>query len=331
MNILITMQKSPLRDQFFPEHIMTSLRAIGNVRMNEYGRTMTETELAEELRDIDICMTHSWLGCPTFDEYSLRNAHRLRMIAHVCASVGRFLTDEVYNRGIKVSSANKIMAKYVAEGTLAYMLSALRHIPQHDQAMKQGNWMKYDKVSLFGRRIAFVGLGTVGRFLLELLRPWNITARIYDPYIQEEDLLHYPEAELVRSLPDVLSWGDLVTVHASRTNETHHLLNGQMLSMMKDGAILVNTSRGELIDEQALTAELSSGRISAVLDVFTQEPLPLDSELRKLKQVILQPHCAGDTDYAGYTMGLVDEIRRYMAGEPLQLEISHKQFQRMTV
>ncbi|MGG1519605.1 hydroxyacid dehydrogenase [Paenibacillus oryzisoli] len=331
MNILITLQAGKLRDQFFPRSIMEQLEQMGTVKVNEFGRTMTQDELAESLPGIDICLTHSWLGCPVFDEEVLRHAPNLKMIAHVCASVGPFLTDAVYDRGIQVCSANKIMARYVAEGTLAYMLSALRRIPQHDGAMKEGRWQPYDKRSLFGKRISLIGLGTVGRYLLELLQPFGVSVRIFDPYLTAEALQSFPRTELVATLEEAMTWGDLLSIHASRTKETYHLINRHMLSLMKDQAVLINTARGALIDEKALTAELASGRIFAVLDVFEEEPLPFSSVLRAMDNVILQPHCAGDLDYAGYTQGMVEEIRRFVAGEPLQQEIAQTQFQRMTV
>ncbi|ANE45090.1 hypothetical protein SY83_00500 [Paenibacillus swuensis] len=331
MNFFITLQEGPLRDQFFPGNIIDKLNALGNVSFNEQGRTMTEEELAESLRDTDVCITHSWLGCPVFNEVSLKHASRLKLIAHVCASVGPFITEQVYSRGIKVSSANAIMARYVAEGTLAYMLSSLRDIPRHDHAMKQGSWTSFPKVSLMNKKISLVGLGTVGRYLLEMLKPFQVSVRIYDPYITEADLLPYPEAELLSTLQETLEWGEIISLHASRTKDTFHLLNSEMLRFIPDGALLINTSRGALIDEKALIGELSKGRFRAVLDVFEQEPLPADNDLPALENVILQPHCAGDTDYAGYTQGLIEEIERFIAGEPLQLAIPYKQFKLMTV
>jgi phosphoglycerate dehydrogenase-like enzyme len=152
MNILVTLQEGTTRNIFFPEAAMQEIYKLGNVKLNETGRAFSEEVLAEQIRGIDICITH-W-GCPKFTEQVLKNADRLKMVAHAAGSVANHITDAVYEKGIKVSSSNDIMAKYVAEGTLAFILAALRLIPRHVNDMKNKLLWERDLVgskSLFGK------------------------------------------------------------------------------------------------------------------------------------------------------------------------------------
>jgi phosphoglycerate dehydrogenase-like enzyme len=331
MNIFLTLQEGPLRDKFFPAPVFEQLNRLGSVRVNETGRTLTEDELGAHLAGVDICITHSWRGIARFSEQVLARADRLQLITHVAGSVAPFATDHVYDRGIKVCSANKIMARFVAEGALAYMLGALRQIPQHEQDMKNGIWLKRPTESLIGKKIALIGLGTVGRYLLEFLKPFEVTVKIYDPYLSPDALSFGAGVELVPTMEEALAWGEIISLHASKTEQTYHMLNAAALALIPDGALLVNTARGALIDEQALAQELQTGRLQAVLDVFEQEPLPAGSPLRAFPHAILQPHCAGDNNYLSYTLGMVEEIRRFIHQEPLQHEIPYRQFKLMTV
>lgn len=329
MNILLTQHECGLKDQFFPQDFLDELSKFGNLRVNDKGRTFTHEELKEYVKDIDICMTHCWWGCPKFDEEVIENANRLKLIVHPAASVASFITDCVYDRGIKVCSANSVMARYVAEGTLAYILSAIRQVPQHDKFMKQKQWKQLKRSTLINARVGLVGLGTVGRFLLDFLKPFQVEVRIYDPYLSAQALMQYDNVRLC-SLEEVISWADVVSVHASRTPETYHMLNSERLGLMKDGAVLINTARGALMDEAALAAELKTGRISAVLDVYDPEPPKPDNPLYELDNVLLMPHVAGGDFSKEYSLAMLEEIKRFIKGEALLYEIPYEQFNRMT-
>ncbi|MCG8515803.1 MAG: hydroxyacid dehydrogenase, partial [Halanaerobiales bacterium] len=286
--------------------------------------------LKQNINDIDICVTH-W-GAPLFTEDVLKCANRLKMIAHAAGSAGYIATDAVYEREITVCTSNDVMARHVAEGVLAYTLSVLRLIPIHDAGMKMGlEWDRkfYDTKSLIGAQIGLVGLGMVGRHLLNLLKPFGVSVKLYDPYVSQQDIGAYDNVQL-SALDEVLSFGDIISVHAAQTPETIHLLDTDKLALIRDRSLLVNTARGKIIDQQALTDELKSGRISAVLDVYDREPLPVESGLRKLDNVILIPHMAGSTAKEHMSVAMIEEIRRFINHEPLKYEISYDTFKRMT-
>ncbi len=330
MNFLITMEDKPLREVYFPNQALNKLRSLGNVILNEKTEAYTPQELAEAVRDVDVCITH-W-GCPLFTGQVLKNANRLRLIAHAAGSVADLVTDEVYEEGIKVCSANDTMARYVAEGVLAYILAGIRHITLHDSEMKRGElWLRRVETSgsLFDKKLGLVGLGTVGLQLLDLLEPFHVQVKIYDPYLIKDRIAKYSNVTLC-SLDEVLSWGDVISIHASLTQETYQLINKRRLALLKDHTLLVNTARGLIVDETALVSELASRRIGAVLDVFEEEPLDLNSPLRKLENVILMPHMAGSPAREVMTYTIIDEVGRYLKEEPLQHEISFEKFKLMT-
>jgi len=220
----------------------------------------------------------------------------------------------------------------VAEAILGFMLSGLRDLPWFNAAMHAGESWPRDLSRirpLIGARIGFVGLGTVGRELLNLLAPFGVKVRIFDPYIEDEALEPWPFASRA-PLETCLAEVDVVSLHASRTKETVGLLGANELGCMRDGALLINAARGALIDETALLRELQSKRISAVLDVYAEEPLPVNSALRSLENVILTPHMAGAPSHTPLAEAMVAEIERAADGERLAFEIPMGQFERMT-
>ncbi|WP_162463291.1 hydroxyacid dehydrogenase [Paenibacillus psychroresistens] len=329
MNLFITQQENSLKQKFFPKSTLEELNLKGNLKVNQYNRVMTEVELSKELKDVDVCIALAWGGCPRFTREVLDNALNLKLIVTPGASVATFITEAVYERGIKVCSANSIMARYVAEGTLAYILAAQREIVMRNNEIREGIWNNSTCQTLIGAKVGLIGLGTVGRFLLEFLRPFGVSIKLYDPYIKPVSLRFHSNVTLC-SLEEALSGNDVVSLHASQTEETFHMLNKERLSLLKDGTLLINTSRGSLIDEPALIAELRTGRIHTALDVYEVEPLPIDNKLKKLENAILMPHIAGMVHLEKFTFAMLEEIERFQLGEKLWYEIPVEQYRLMT-
>jgi phosphoglycerate dehydrogenase-like enzyme len=330
LNILFTLEKGETRDVYFPAQSIEALKGLGIVSFNEKDRPFSEAELASQITGMDVCLTH-W-GCPTFTEYVLEKADRLKLIVHAAGSVADLVTKQVYDLGIQVCSANTIMAKYVAEGVLAYILAGLRWIPQHAFDLQYKNlWRKrvIESKSLIGAKVGLVGLGTIGRFLLDLLKPFDVQIKLYDPYLSQDSLREYSNVELA-SLDEVLLWGDIISIHASLTQETRRMITADKLGLIKDEALFVNTARGAIVDELALSKELRRGRFRAVLDVYETEPLPNESPLRNLENVILLPHVAGISVREQMSYAMIEEIERYSKGEPLLNEIPFGRFRLMT-
>jgi len=329
MKILITATHGAEFERYFPEKVLNRLRRLGEVEMNPFDRPLTRNELRERIHDKDIVVTH-W-GTPQIDAELLDSAPRLRLLAHAAGTVAHIASEAFYEKGIPVLSANSIMAKYVAESVLGYMISAMHMIPQHDRDMHAGRWNKCteDQRTLLGGDVGLIGLGTVGRNLLNLLRPFACRVHVYDPYLKEDALDQWEFARLA-SFEEAMSQ-PVVSVHAAQTPETYHIINEKALSMLPDGGLLVNSSRGSLVDTQALIAALQTGRIRAVLDVFEQEGQGNQpEELLKLDNVILQPHMAASAVSWQMTDAIVDEIERFLRGEAPELSVSLGQYRLMT-
>ncbi len=329
MNILITAPQGEVFRRHFPEHVLVRLRKLGKVTLNPNDRQFTREELKEALHDTDILITH-W-GAPQMTEDMLAAAPRLKLLAHGAGTVAHIASEAFYEKGIPVISANSVMAKYVAESVLSYMLSSLHRIPAMDRDMHEGHWRRRhgQVLSLSGSGIGLIGLGTVGRNLLDYLRPFRVKVHVYDPYLSENALSAWEYAHAC-SFEEAMRQ-PIVSVHAAQTPETFHMINAQALSLMPDGGLLVNTARGSLVDTGALIEELKTGRISAVLDVFEKEGEgSAPGELMQFDNALLQPHMAASAVSYQMTQAVIDDIENLIAGRPLALQIPLAQYRLMT-
>ena len=329
MKVLVTVPETDVRSLLLPPPLERRLDALGSVEWNDTGKQFSGADLRERLPGIDVCVT-GW-GSPALSADAIEAADRLSLVAHVGGSVGTIATEALYDRGVAVCSAVGAMAPFVAEGILAYALAGLRELPAFDRELERGEWTTdlERTETLFGRTVGFVGLGTVGESLLSLLEPFGVDVLVFDPYVDDGRLDPYGFTSRA-PLETVLREADVVSIHAAKTRETVHMLDAERLGLLRDGALLVNAARGAILDERALIDELRTGRISAVLDVFEEEPLPADSELRRLENAVLVPHMAGAPARWRLGEAMVDEIERFAADEPLRHSIPREKFRTMT-
>ena len=331
MKFLVTAAQGKVRDRHFPPNLVKRLEAMGETVWNPFPRALTRDELAQAIADADVLVTH-W-GTPQVDAQMLEAAPKLRLIAHCAGTVAHIASEAVYDRAIPVLSANPVMAPFVAEGALAYILAGLREIPRHTAQLKSGVlWERAvdEQGPLLGNSLGMVGLGTVGRRLLDLLAPFGCTVLVFDPYLGPDALAAWPFARKVETLEEAMRQS-IVSVHAAQTPETYHMIGAAQLALMPDHGLLVNTARGSLVDTEALVAELQGRRLHAVLDVYEGEPLSLESPLRRLgDNAILMPHLAGAPAAWQMTQAVLDDIGRWREGLPLQLTVSRAQFRLMT-
>ncbi|MBQ2956127.1 MAG: hydroxyacid dehydrogenase [Clostridia bacterium] len=330
MKILITLPRGEVFDRHFPPHIIRRLEKLGSIVYNETGRQLTEEEMKEKLADVQIVLTH-W-GTKQITGEVLDHAPELKIMAHCAGTVAHIASEAFYERGIPVLSANSVMAEYVAESVLAYMLSALHCVPEANREMHEGRWNKPrgQVKPLLGAEIGLIGLGTVGRNLLRLLRPFRCRVYVYDPYLPEGALDEWEFAESC-SFEQAMSRG-IVSVHAAQTPETYHMISAKALSMIPDGGLFVNTSRGSLVDTEALIEEMKTGRISAALDVYEKEgPGGVPEALYGIsRNLLLQPHAAALAVSWQMTDQIIDDLERFLRGENLRLQVPLSQYRLMT-
>ncbi len=332
MKILVTAPQGEVFNRYFPKAILKQLGELGDVILNPHKRNFSKEELTEALRDIDIVVTH-W-GTPQITADVLDKAPRLKLMAHATGTVAHIASEAFYERGIPVLSANNIMAQYVAEAVIGYMISAAHKMLQLDQLTRADQWENKmtatRQKSLLGGDVGLIGLGTIARRLLDMLAPFHCRVYVFDPYAASDALDRWPFAQLC-SFETAMSQ-PVVSIHAAQTPETYHMINADALRLMPDDGILINSARGSLVDTSALLAELQSGRIYAVLDVYEKEGSGnIPQELLELKSnTLLQPHMACAPVTWEMTQGIADDIRRFLNEEPLQLQVSLQQYRLMT-
>ena len=226
----------------------------------------------------------------------LTRAPQLRVIARAGTGVDNIDVHAATRRGVAVMNTPGANTVSAAEHAMGLLLALVRHIPWAAEAMRRGEWdrKRFEGRELRGKTIGIVGLGRIGGHVTKLARAFGMTVLGHDPYLSLERAAEL-QVKLV-PLDQLLRQADVVTLHVAHTEQTHHLINAERLKLMQPTAVLVNTARGELVDEAALAAALSEKRIAgAAIDVFAVEPLPADAPLRRLERVILTPHLAAST------------------------------------
>jgi phosphoglycerate dehydrogenase-like enzyme len=265
----------------------------------------------------------------------LAGAPKLKAMAHMGSSVKRFVSDAFWQRGIHLTSAGVALARSVAETTLGLMIVGQKRIFPLGQHVRRGGWRdspdwdKWFSRELYRKNVGIVGASNVGRHVIELLKPFGPQILLYDPFVSKEEAKALGAVKV--ELDDLLTRSDVVSLHAPANRQTHHMLDAKGLALMKDDALLINTGRGSLIDEQALIEELRKGRFFAFLDVTDPEPPAADSPLRSLDNVVVTPHIAGCIENCNQMGELaVEELRRFFAGEPPVYQITPEMFERIS-
>ncbi len=311
-------------EMMFAPDVWAALKSECDVVENTLARQKTSQELRETIGDFDAVLT-GW-GSPRFTREVLQAAPKLQVVAHTAGTPRAIFDDDVVGdilipRGIAVYSGAGGMAHNVAEMTLGLMIMAARRLPQHEAAFRsdkrgRANFPRNER-GLMGATVGLVSASLVGRQVLRVLQPFGCEILLYDPLISEEQARHLG-AQLV-DLDTLFSRSDIVSLHAPNLPATQKMIGAAQLAKLRDGAIFVNTSRGSVVDHDALLAECKSGRIAAALDVTEPEPLPPDSEFWHLPNVILTPHLAGQGQ-AGFERigaGALQALRDCFAQRPI--------------
>lgn len=270
----------------------------------------------ERLAEVEVLIT-SW-GCPAITVEILDRVPRLRAVLHSAGSVRDLVAPQAYERGITVVSGADANAIPVAEFTLAaIVLAGKRAIPlaaANRTAPMPWGAVTAAEVSNLGRTLGLVGFSRIGRRTLELVREVLEPARVLvaDPYA-DADAVAAAGGELV-PLEQLLRAGEIVSLHAPLTEATRGMIGAAELALLPDGATLINTARGGLVDHDALLAECTSGRLDAILDVTEPEPLPAGHPLLALPNVMITPHLAGSLGsetqrLARHTLDALEDLR----------------------
>ncbi|HZO90259.1 MAG TPA: hydroxyacid dehydrogenase [Chthonomonadaceae bacterium] len=330
--ILCAMPENTYRRMMTPE-LEAELRALGEVIYCPNAREMSEEEYGALWAKADAALTGWGVRPPT--PAMLDRAPNLRIISHTAGSL-RMFPRYALEKGIVITTARAAIARTVAEFCLMNACILLRRYLYYldsDPARKaffspEGS-TPYNE-TLHDKTVGLIGFGCIGRLFREKLRPFDCRVLVHDPYMTPEEAARH-QVELT-DLPTLLRTSKVVSLHAPDIPQTRHMIGAQELALLQDGAIFLNSARGRLVDTEALTEALRTGRFFAAIDVTDPEPLPPDHPLPKLPNVLFTPHVAGPTqdEYPQLTRMALTDLARFLRGERPLYAITPEAFDLMS-
>lgn len=320
------------RSQFGPSQRIR-LRGLVELTDPAFTNTLSDPDINAQLGDIEILVT-GW-GASPITSNMLDRMPRLRALFHCAGSVRGLVPVEAWERGIVISTSADLNARPVAEYTLAALIMAGKKAPFLAADLRANPSTGGQTATLrgalgnAGRTVGVIGFSRIGRMVTRLVQETldQTTCLVADPYADPTDVSD-AGAHLV-PLKELLPRADFLTLHAPLLPSTQHMIGAAELAALPDGAVVINTARGALIDPAALETELVSGRLYAILDVTVPEPLGPDSLLYTLDNVMITPHIAGSagTETQRLADGALDELTRFVRGERLLRELTREAFE----
>ncbi len=289
-----------------PKAVETRMKELFDVELREDDSQMSREDLAAALRRADILVPTL---CDTIDQGLLAQAgERLKLIANYGAGVDHIDVATARQRGVLVSNTPDVTADDTADMAMALILAVTRRIPEGLAVMQAGDWQGWSPTALLGgrisgRRLGILGMGRIGQAVATRARAFGMQIHYHNRKRLHPEIEAQHEATYWQSLDQMLARMDVISVNCPHMPSTFHLINARRLKLLKPGAVIVNTSRGEVIDENALTRGLRSGEIAgAGLDVF-ERGNKINPRLQALKNVVLLPHMASATREGRAEMG----------------------------
>jgi phosphoglycerate dehydrogenase-like enzyme len=322
---LIVMGRETFESQFDARRI-ERLGHLATLGSPIWTADFDDDSLTERLASVEVLLT-GW-GAPQLTAARLDRMPKLRAMLHCAGTIRPQVTDAFWQRGIRASSVAEANSIPVAEFTLAAIIFAGKKAPflAADARAHRGGWPDlgvHGELSNRGRTVGVVGFSRVGRRVVQQVQQLeDVTCLVADPYIDPLEVA--AQGGQVARLDELLPVVDVLSLHAPALASTHHMIGARELSMLRDHATVINTARGSLIDTAALEAECRTGRLNAILDVTDPEPLPDNSVLFDLPNVMITPHIAGSlgSELFRMTDAALDELERYVQGKPLLAEVS---------
>lgn len=309
MNVLVTPTSFGKMDHRLIDELESR---VGKVTYNESGRPLNSPTLAKMLVGIDGFIA----GLDAIDKAALENTTRLKVIARYGVGVDNVDLAYARERGIVVTNAPGANSVSVAEMSIAMILNLARHIPASIEATRRGGWPRLNGLTLEGKTFGLLGFGSIGKAVSVRLLAFGCRVLACDPF-PDVTFAEKVGVKLV-GLDEVLSQSDFVSLHLPVLSETRGIVDATFLAKMKVGAYLVNTARGELINETDLVSAIQNQHIAgAALDVFPIEPPSADSPLLDMPQVLVTPHLSSHTDGATNRMGwmALEDCLAVLSGE----------------
>ena len=293
--------------------------AAGEVIYNPGGKPLNSADVARLLPGVDGYIA----GLDQIDRAALASADRLKVIVRYGVGFDNVDLQAAREQGIVVSNTPGANSVSVAELAIGFMLALARQLTQADSAVRRGEFPRMSGISLEGKTVGILGLGAIGKQLARRLAGYDCRLLAYDPF-PDSAFAAAHQVELC-DMDTVLTQADFLSLHLPLNAETRRMVNREFLAKMKRGAHLINTARGELVDEDALAEALSSGKLrGAGLDAFIDEPPSVEHPLLKMPNLIATPHLGAQTDGATNNMGwaALNECLSILRGENPRFQVA---------
>ncbi|MFQ5533804.1 MAG: 2-hydroxyacid dehydrogenase [Sphingomonadales bacterium] len=302
-----------------PDVIETRMMELFDTRLNLDDRMMSQAELIEAVAEADVLVPTL---TDTIDAGVLCHANpRLRLIANFGTGVDHVDLATARQRGITVTNTPGVLTEDTADMTMALILATSRRLAEGERVMRDGKWQGWSPTwmlghRIWGKRLGILGMGRIGQAVARRAKAFGLSIHYHNRTRVPESVETELEATYWESLDQMLARVDIVSVNCPHTPATYHLLSARRLKLMQKHSCLVNTSRGEVVDENALTRMLINGEIGgAGLDVFEHEPA-INSKLLELDHVVLLPHMGSATLEGRIDMGekVIINIKTFVDG-----------------
>ncbi len=302
-----------------PDVIETRMMELFDCRLNIDDKPMSQTELVEAVKEADVLVptVTDRIELPVISQAG----PNLRLIASFGTGVDHIDLKTARQRGINVTNTPGVLTEDTADMTMALILAVPRRLSEGERLVRAGGWTGWSPTSMlghriWGKRLGIIGMGRIGQAVARRARGFGLSVHYHNRRQVHPDIEAELEATYWESLDQMLSRMDIISINCPHTPETYHLLSARRLKLLQSHCVIVNTSRGEVIDENALARMLYAGEIAgAGLDVFEHEPA-VNPKLLELDNVVLLPHMASATIEGRIEMGekVIINIKTFVDG-----------------
>ncbi|MDB5813024.1 MAG: serA 2 [Rhodocyclales bacterium] len=332
MKTLFAISNRTLIDNIFDRETLDRLARITDVDWADTDGSFTQECFEQRIGNYDACIT-SW-DSPRLTGLAGTRAQRLRFLGHAAGTLATYVESNFFERDVTVVTSSEVLALSTAECTFALIMAGAWNLRGYQMGLQEGRWSQSRKETVMGvheQTIGLVGMSRVARQLITYLQPFGPNILVHSQHASPDEARRL--GVTLVPLDELLAKSQIVALTGTLTDRTRGMIGARELSLMRDGALLVNTARAKLIDGAALLAELQRGRLFAALDVFDKEPLVADSPLLKLPNVVCSPHIGGISSHWRKKIGrnIVDGLEAFVAGRAIDDRITVQRFQAMSV
>lgn len=338
MTRFVHMAAGTVQPRAWTRPFVARLQELGDLEIVEHTKMLADADAAARIRESEVLIT-SWGSRMTPAELATKPG-RLQYVCHLTGGMRDMIPLEIVESDIPVTNWGNAQARAVAEGAVLLLLASLKGLRERIDNIEAGAWRPsetdFRSGMMFELPLGVYGCGFIGRTFIDMVRPFQPRIRVFDPFAETIP----DDCERVDSLQALFAGSRAVAIHAGWTEQTAGSVTADLLASLPDGGVVVNTARGAIIDQDALFAELASGRLRAGLDVLVPpEQLPADHPARRFPNLVLTAHSLSQPFPRDYVSEdafepmhhiCLDNVRRYLAGETLQFPMDRERYELST-